>query len=61
MQSYDFWYQLKYETMSDFWTGNILHFTGPSQFSSVLTDGPTHVLKTVVVIVEKMIVMYALY
>jgi hypothetical protein len=45
-QIYDFWYQLKSETMSDFWTGDIWHFTGPSQILSVLTDRPTHFVKT---------------
>jgi hypothetical protein len=46
VQCCDFWYKLKFETMSDFWTGGILHFTSPSRILSVLTDGPTPFVKT---------------
>jgi hypothetical protein len=43
-QSYDFCYQLKSESMLDFLTSDIWHFTGPNQILSVLSDEPTNTL-----------------
>ena len=40
-------YELKSEAMQDFQTGDIWHFTGTSQILLVLSDAPTHIVKTV--------------